>query len=300
MEGIIFDTGPLLWDEPQESLDQRHRIIQLIMKMGFRGNPLFHSKEQLQSVRAMIIEKCINIRHGAILGTLEENGWLHIDPKRNQSVYRAALEKPNPMMIERFLRAGFDPNYYDAGETRRHDDLPLNLLGDAGRIGHHPPHENHDDLIPLSLDPLENYGDPIDRLKTEYAAAVKLLLDYGAKMDSRVPASGLTTLFHLVSNPEIKSNCTPLASRVQVLLEMGANPFSSCNEDETLIEIAVRQRDIAIMKVLLEFFDQRDFSFAVVKAGVKRALQTSRALKMLKMESVLSRWYWRRENSKFV
>ena len=73
------------------------------------------------------------------------------------------------------------------------------------------------------------------------------------------------------------------------LLELGADPFPSCNGDETLIKIAVRQGDIAVVNVLLESFEKRDLFSELAKNSVKRALQSSRSLKMLKMESVLSR-----------
>ena len=82
-------------------------------------------------------------------------------------------------------------------------------------------------------------------------------------------------------------------TRAQVLLEKGADPFSSCNGDTTLIEIAVSQGDIAVVKVLLEFFDKHSIPFEKVRDSIERALQASQSLKM---ECVLSRWYWRKRN----
>lgn len=256
-----LDNWPSLqWNEPQEKLDQRHKIVHLIMDRGFHGK----RKTRFDNT---IIENCIDMPHKAILDTLDEHHWLKIDPGQHQSLYLKALQKPNHLMIKRFLETGFDPNQYESyGEF----GLPLSSLG--------------------------GYHDNTNCSIVEYTKSVSLLLVHGADMEERVPRSGLTPLFHLVSNPErdhegYVSKC--LAARAQVLLEKGADPFSSCNGDMTLIEIAVSQGEIAVVKVLLDFFDKYSVSFESVRGSIERALKVPPSLKM---ESVLSRWYWRKRN----
>ena len=259
LHSTLDNHYPSLWDEPPEILDQRHKIVQLIMDRDIRGKRRTHFDNA-------ILENCIDIPHKAMLDTLDEHHWLKIDPRQleHEFLYHKALSKPNPLMIKRFLESGFDPNQLS---DREPFELPLTSLG--------------------------GYGDNAALSLVDYTTSVSLLLEYGANMEKRVPSSGLTPLFHLVNNPESSYSSESSVTRAQVLLEKGADPFSSCNGDTTLIEIAVSQGDIAVVKVLLEFFDKHSIPFEKVRDSIERALQASQSLRM---ECVLSRWYWRKRN----
>ena len=259
-----------LWDEPQELLEQREKIVELILGRGLYATP--HDRWFSGS---QIIGFCLDIRHKGIPKHLEQYGWLDLGLDEhafeNINHWTCALAKPNPMMIGLFLEKGYDAN------------------------GNHPITDGapplHDQVtLPLCL--LANLGDSAYSM-ADYTAGMNLLLEYGADIERKSPRSGLTPLFDLVSRtpPGNKKN---IAARVQVFLENGADPFSSCNGDVSLLEIAVDHKDIETVGVLLKFFDKESVPFEKVKGSFERAMQLSQSLKV---KCVLSRWYWRKRNA---
>lgn len=276
---LLGEHGQGLWDESQELLDQRQKILQLIMDRGFHGTET--NRVLLPELAKRIFKACLETRHEGILTTLEEHGWLvleHLEQVSNprDSHWRQVLQRPNPVMIKRFLDKGYvsfspvsadelemmgetlGPNFYTAKP-------PLHYLGtfdDFSRTGTY------------SLD--------------DFAAAMGLLLEYGADIEATPSVYGLSPLFYLVDTRGDNPDPMPIAPRVQVFLDNGASPFSPDDCEESLLEIAIGRRDIETVKVLLAFFDKQNVPFEKIRGIIENA---GKSLDSLKMENVVWGWY---------
>lgn len=187
-----------------------------------------------------------------------------------QEALASAAVQGNAAIIKRFLDAGFSANSrdFEAAVSSR----TLNLLA----------------LVATGQD------DP--EIKEDRRAA-NLLLKYGADLEDAILPEQDSSLFTLCSLSE--NFQFGISKGVKLLLDLGANPFFTSQNGETVLDaaarvddISVEERDIAVVKALIGHYEkQGDAAFEKIKESVVRAAsQTSSRV----IARDLWHYYWRR------
>ncbi|KAJ5523621.1 hypothetical protein N7513_013165 [Penicillium frequentans] len=177
----------------------------------------------------------------------------------HQKAMVKAVQCGDTIIIEFFLRAGFDPNIAITSRSL----LALAAAGEYNSPG---------------------LGE----------GAVDLLIRYGADIEWRPPQHCLTPLFKAIVNGNTFSPSRVEA--VRVLLRKGADPFvvGGCRRCEKVLFVehakTAQNFDIEVIKVFLEFFDESMTPFSVVEPMIKEIAQRTRNTELAEL---LWRWYWR-------
>ncbi|KAJ5190872.1 ankyrin [Penicillium cinerascens] len=148
---------------------------------------------------------------------------LHPGNLNHQKALSDTVYSENPAIAKHFLAAGFDPNSCQSS----YFETPLCLLTVAGT-----------------------------KSTREYEPTLDVLLDYGADLEWRDPSTGMTPLLVLIEKGENPGK--PRWRSVKVLLKKGADPFCVCSRGNTPLLMAAYHDSLATVKVLLEFFDEKE------------------------------------------
>lgn len=188
---------------------------------------------------------------------------IELQPGRegHEEILTHAAIQANAPILKRFLDAGFDVNSRELGDDS--DDLQrLNLLALAATA-----QDNDEDR-----------------------RAVDLLLEHGADIEGIDEPGQASSLFMLISaSHEFERG---ISKGVKLFLDLGANPYFTNKNGDTPLSEAARVMDLAVVKVLIEFFEkQGDAAFKRIKESVVRVASTTKSQTISRL---LWRYYWPR------
>jgi ankyrin repeat protein len=241
-------------------------VFKCLLETGFIQDPPLSKIE-------LILEDAVSRGEDAFeIVMAKYNIQLQYDsPGQNEALASAAVQG-NAAIIKRFLDAGFSANSREVAEAPV-NSKPLNLLA----------------LVATGQD------DP--EIKKDRHAA-DLLLENGAEIDDvllpELEDSSLFTLCSLSENFQFG-----ISKGVKFLLDLGANPFFTSHNGETVLDaaarvddISVEQRDIAVVRVLIAHYENLgDAAFEKVKESVVRAASQTNSRVIARD---LWHYYWRR------